>query len=89
MRTLVFATMALSMLGSGAAFADATQIGDANQAPVFATVSGDTSAVIDVGNASQAPVFGQVSGNAATVTEIGNANHAPVFTVIGGDAVAK
>jgi|GEM_PF-6211685 hypothetical protein len=40
MRTLTIATLALSLLGSSAAFADTIQVGTAHQPPVFATVSG-------------------------------------------------
>ena len=79
MRTLAFATLAFSLISGGAAFADAIQVGDANQAPVFATVSGDTSDVTDVGNAHQAPVFDERSGDATVVTQVGSANRAPVF----------
>ena len=78
MRTIALATLAFSLI-SGAAFADAIQVGNANQAPVFATNSGDTSDVVDVGTANQAPVFDYPSGNTSTVIQVGTANRAPVF----------
>jgi hypothetical protein len=79
MRTLAYATLAFSLISSGAAFADAVEIGNASHAPVFATVSGNASDVVDAGSASRAPVFAHRSGNSGDVIEIGTASHAPVF----------
>jgi hypothetical protein len=78
MRTLAFATLAFSLI-SGVAFADAIEVGNANKAPVFAIVSGDTSTVIDEGSASRAPVFDHAAGSGTLVTEIGTASRAPSF----------
>jgi|GEM_PF-1341199 len=83
MRTIALAAFALSLLTSGAAFADAIQIGNANQAPVFAVRSGNTALITDVGSASRAPVFAATSGNGQIVTEIGSAKRAPVFAQVG------
>ena len=79
MRTLALATLALSLLGSGAAFADVIQTGTASRAPVFAPESGNTAAVTDIGSATQAPAFAYTSGKAVVVTDIGSASRAPVF----------
>jgi hypothetical protein len=79
MRTLAYATLAFSLITSGAAFADAIEVGSASHAPVFATESGNSSNVVDVGSAHRAPVFAYPSGNIGGVIEIGNASHAPVF----------
>ena len=79
MRTLAIATFALSLLGSGAAFADAIEVGSASQAPVFAVESGNTADISDIGSASRAPVFSGLAGNGQIVTDVGTASRAPVF----------
>jgi hypothetical protein len=79
MRTIALAAFAISLLGSSAAFADATVIGTAHSAPVFAVPSGNTSVVPDVGTANRAPVFALPSGTSGDVIEIGTAHIAPIF----------
>jgi hypothetical protein len=79
MRTFALAAFAISLVGSGAAYADALVVGNAKIAPVFANPSGDTSLVVDAGTANRAPVFAVRSGTTGDVIEIGNASTAPVF----------
>jgi len=82
MRTITLAAFALSLLGSGTAFADVVQIGSATRAPVFAVTSGTSAAVADIGTAWRAPLFAVTSGNGHVLTDIGSASRAPMFAAV-------
>lgn len=88
MRTIALAAFAMSLIGSGAAYAEVLEIGSASHAPVFATTSGNSSYVVDAGSAHRAPVFAYPSGTSGDVIEIGNAHTAPVFAAVHGSAAA-
>jgi opacity protein-like surface antigen len=83
MRSLALAAFALTLATSGAAFADAIQVGNAHQAPVFATQSGNTTLVTGIGTANTAPVFAATAGNGQVVIDVGTAKRAPVFAQVG------